>query len=403
MTSTDYWPFAIFLLFPLALTGCQDRTTEQTPLLAPQQANGTDDRPTPEAILEHFKVAADGAFLLLPVVLKGNEFLFALDTGASSGVVDSSLTPLLGEPIGTQDARTSDGVTRIPLFQSPDAKLGSLSLRTGSQVVAADLSRVREGTGEDVYGFIGMDFLGKHVFRIDRGRSEVIFLRSPGPDPGPRLPMTLQENIPYVWVQVSGMDEPQRFQVDTGASSGGGSGLMEAGTFDQLTKQGKIQPTDNALAQTLSGMSLRRRGKVAEISVAGYRHAELIFSTAPRNVLGLNYWSRYVATFDFAGGAIHLKRGSQFDQPDTQDLSGLTFVRVNGRTLVLSVEERSPAAIAGIKPHDVILKANGEKTEATSLVALRRRLGVEGTKVSLLLTRDGEEREVLLVLQAVDK
>ncbi len=248
-----------------------------------------------------------------------------------------------------------------------------------------------------------MDFLGKHVFRIDPDRGEVIFLRSAGLDPGRRLPMTLQDNIPYVGVQVSGMDEPQAFQVDTGASSGGGSGLMKVGTFDLLAKQGKIKPTDNALAQSLSGMTLRRRGKLEEISLAGHRHADLIFSASPRNVLGLNYWSRYVATFDFPGGAIYLKRGSRFDQPDTRDLSGLTLVRVEGRTLVLSVEEGSPAALAGIKPQAVILKVNGEKTEAIPLVALRRLLAVEGTKVSLFLTRGGDEREMSLVLQPVDK
>lgn len=361
------------------------------------------ERPTPEAVLERFKIAKGTALLLLPVEFKGKEYTFALDTGASSCIYDSSLTPLLGKPMGTEEVNTSDGVTRIPMFQPPDAKLGGLSLRTGSPVIAADLRRMREAIGEEVYGFIGMDFLAKHVFRIDPDRGEVVFLRSAGSDPGQRLPVTLQDNIPYVDVQVSGLDEPQLFQVDTGASSGGGTGLMKTRAFDVLAKQGKIKPTDKALAQSLSGMTLRRRGKVGEIALGGHRHADLIFSASLRNVLSLNYWSRYVATFDFPGGAIYLKRGSKFDHPDTQDLSGLTFVRVKGRTLVVFVEEGSPAALAGIKPQDVILKANGEKTEDMPLVALRRLLAVEGTKVSLLLTRGGDERAVSLVLQSINK
>ncbi len=361
------------------------------------------ERAAPEAAIERFEVGKGGALLLLPVELKGKKLLFALDTGASSCVCDSSLTPLLGEQVGTEEVRTSDGVTRIPSFPSPDAKLGALSLRTGAPVIVADLRRIREGTGEEVYGFIGMDFLAKHVVRIDPDRGEIVFLRSAGPDPGHRVPVTLQDNIPYVRAQVSGLDEPQLFQVDTGASSGGGSGLIKAGTFDVLLKQGKVKPIDTALAHSLSGTGVRRRGKLETITLAGHRHADLMFAASQRNLLGLNYWSRYVATFDFAGGAIYLKKGAGFDRQDTHDLSGLTFVRTEGRTVVVSVEEGSPAGLAGIKPQDVIRKANGEKAEGMPLVALRRLLAREGTKVSLLLTRGADEREVSLALQPVDE
>jgi membrane-associated protease RseP (regulator of RpoE activity) len=174
---------------------------------------------------------------------------------------------------------------------------------------------------------------------------------------------------------------------------------MRADTFDALAKQGKIKPTGGTLAQSLSGMTLRPRGLVGEIAVADHRHTDLIFSASLRNTLGLNYWQRYVATFDFPGRAMYLKRGNRYDQPDTQDLSGLTLVRVEGRTVVLSVLEGSPAARAGIRPQDLILKANGAKVEGAPLLALRRLLAVGGAKVSLFLSRGGEEREVPLVLR----
>jgi hypothetical protein len=356
------------------------------------------ERPAPEAVIERFEIAKGGALLLLPIKLKGKKFLFALDTGASSCVYDSSLIPLLGEPIRTEEIGTSDGVTRIQFFHPPDAKLGGLSLRTNSLVVAADLRRLREGYGEEVYGFVGMDFLAKHVVRIDPDRGEVVFLRSLDPDAGRRLPMTFESNIPYVRVHISGMDAPQLFMVDTGCSPGGGTGLMQAETFDALVKQGKIKPAGDASGQSLSGMTQRRRGEVGEISLADHRHADLIFSASLRNILGLSYWSRYVATFDFPGGAIYLKKGSRYDEPDMQDLSGLALARAEGRTLVVSVAEGSPAALAGIRPQDVILKANGEKAESIPLQALRRLLAVKGGKVSLLLSRGGAEREVPLVL-----
>jgi len=303
------------------------------------EAQPLGEKPATEVVIERFQIAKGEALLLLPVELKGKKFFFALDTGAASCVYDSSLIPLLGEPIRTEEVATSDGTTRVQFFQPPDAKLGGLSLRAGRPVVVADLRQLREGSGQEIYGLIGMDFLAKHVVRIDPDLGEVVFLQSAGFDPGRHLPMTIENNVPYVRAKISGVDEPQLFLVDTGCSPGGGTGLMRVATFDALAKQGKIKFVGETQALSLSGMTIRRRGMVTEISLADHRHADLIFSASLRNILGMNYWSRYVATLDFPCGAIYLKSGSRYDKPDTQDMSGLALVRVNGQTLVLSVEE----------------------------------------------------------------
>jgi hypothetical protein len=352
-----------------------------------------------EAVLERFEVAKGGMLLLLPVELKGRKLSFAIDTGASSCIFDSSLTPLLGEPLRTEPVGTSDGVARIQFFHPPDAMLGRSSLRTGSPVIATDLRRLREISGEEVYGFIGMDFLAQHVVRIDPDRGEVAFLRSAGPEPGRRLPIAFVGNLPYVRVQLAGMDEPQPFLVDTGCSPGGGTGLLQAATFDALARGGQVKLTGRTVGQSLSGVTQRQRGKVREITLADFRHADLVFSASQRNILGVNYWLRYVATFDFPAGAIYLKAAARYDQPDTQDISGLTLVRVDRRTLIDAVEESSPAALAGIRAQDVVLRVNGENAEGLSLTSVHRLLAVKGAKVVLLLSRGQEEREVPLVLR----
>lgn len=350
--------------------------------------------PAGEAVVERFPLAKGVMLLLVPVELKGKTYPFALDTGCSGCVYDCSLAPLLGDPISTQAVRTADGVIRAPLYASPDAKLGGLSLKTGSPVVTSDLRRLREGLGEEVYGCVGMDFLSRHVFRVDPDRGEVVFLRSPGPAAGDRLPVTIKDNVPFVQAKLSGLAEPELFLVDTGAASGGGTGLLRAEAFDALVKQDKIKPIDTALAVSLSGPSVRRRGRLAEMELAGHRHAGLIFTASGRNYLGLNYWSRYVATFDLADGAIYSKKGSRYDPADTHDLSGLTFARLAGRTTVVDVEAGSPAALAGVRLRDVIVTANGERVGGMPLAPVRRSLAVRGAKVSLTLGRDGGEREV---------
>jgi hypothetical protein len=354
--------------------------------------------PAADDVIERFDLAAGEPLLLVPVQLKGKTYRFALDTGSSNGVFDSSLAPLLGDPISIRDLRTTDGATRVPVFRSPDAKLGGLSLRTGEPVVAADLRGLREGLGVEVYGLVGMDFLGRSVFRFDPDRGEIVFLRSPGADPGRRLAATLEDKVPHVRVQLSGLAEPQSFLVDTGCAPGGGTGLLRADTFDALSGRGRISPIDTVQAASLAGQSVRRRGRVAEVGLNGHRHSGLIFSAAQRNVLGVNYWARYVATFDFAGGAVYLKKGGRFDRPDTHDLSGLSVVRVGGRTVVVAVDDGTPAARAGIRVRDVILKVNGANAGDMTLTAVRRLLAQKGTKVAVLLARGGEERETSVAL-----
>jgi hypothetical protein len=364
----------------------------------PPARTGAADAPAPEDVIERFKLTDGGPLLIVTVRFAGKSFPFVLDTGSSNGVFDSSLAPLLGTPVGTQDLRTTDGVTRVPVYRSPKVELGAFSLQTGEPVAVTDLRGMREGLGVEVYGLIGMDFLGRHVFRVDPDRGEVVFLRSSGTDPGRRMAVTLENRVPHVRIQLSGLTEPQSFLVDTGCVPGGGTGLLRADTFEALVGRGRVRPIDTALAGSLSGQSLRRRGRVAEYELAGYRHADLIFSTSGWNVLGLNYWSRYVVTFDFPGEAIYLKKGARFDQPDTHDLSGLTVVRAGGRTTVVAVDDKTPAAGAGIRPGDVILKVNGADAGDMTLTAVRRLLAAKGAKVTLVLGRGGKEEETVVAL-----
>ena len=54
------------------------------------------DAQAPEDVMERFKLAQGGPLLLVPVRFAGKSLLFALDTGSSNAVFDSSLAPHLG-------------------------------------------------------------------------------------------------------------------------------------------------------------------------------------------------------------------------------------------------------------------------------------------------------------------
>ena len=358
--------------------------------------------PAARDVLERFSFDRDCPLLLLPIELKGKKYRFALDTGASRSVYDSSLVPILGSSIETNEVGTPGGTTVVPLYHAPDAKLGRLTLPKDSPVAVADLHRLREVSGEEVYGLIGMDFLSHVVLRIDPDRGEIVFLRTTGSDPGRRLPVTLDNDedggIPFVEVHFDGMDAPERFSVDTGFG-GFSSGDLRPETFDALVRQGKVKADRDCLCETLAGSSVEREGHLSEFALGGYRHAGLRFDRGVWNILGLNYVMRYVVTFDFPGRAMYLKKGAQFDAPDWLDMGGMRIDRIAGRVHVHSVERGGPAASAGIRPDDLILMAGGEKAESIRLQRLRRLLCTEGAKVSLVVRRGKDERTVQLELR----
>jgi len=68
---------------------------------------------------------------------------------------------------------------------------------------------------------------------------------------------------------------------------------------------------------------------------------------------------------------------------------GIEITNRNGMLTVVAPIEDTPAARAGIKPQDVILKIDGEFTKDMSLVeAVKKMRGPKGTKVKLTIKRD---------------
>ncbi|MGH7223051.1 MAG: hypothetical protein ACRELF_07475, partial [Gemmataceae bacterium] len=345
-----------------------------------------------------FKVATDGGPLLLPVTIQGKDYPFLMKTGSSRTIYGVRLRPLLGKTILSKQMRMSDHEFTVTFCRPPAAKLGHLDLPKKSPVVCMELGKIDEVSGEEIAGLLGMDFLSQHVCRIDFDRGEVTFPSSVGRDPGQRLPVVFTEHLPHVMVEIPSLHRRESFGVDTG-NAGYSSGDLRRETFAALVKQGLLKLLGEGLAEILGGETITvRSGRVDAISLAGFRHEKLVFSESDENVLGLNYLSRFVVTFDFPHKAIYLKKGRQYDRPDVSDLSGLAVLRRNGQTLVLSMEEDGPAVRAGVKSQDELLKINERNAKEMSLYSIRRAFCTEGKKYRLLIRRGEKELETDLVL-----
>ncbi len=343
--------------------------------------------------LAEFDIAKDGDLPILPVKLDGRQYSFVLDTGSDFTVYDRSLLP--SRPWRSVPVETLSGRKVIDVFDAPNASIGKLSLRHRSLVPGTDLQMIRQLSGYDIRGIVGMDFLSKYVIQLDIAAGKVIFSDSATGDLGQRLPIRNQEDGRFVDVSVSGLEQPQRFLIDTGSTP---FANMKKELVRDLAERGKAKSVGAALTVGLSGTDTITRWFLDSLKVGDCEHRNVTLVGSAQNVLGLGFWSTCVVTFDFPNGVLYLKNNEHWRRQDDVDLSGLHLVRVDGKVVVLSIDEDSPAAVSGLRPRDMILRLDGTGTDQLSMFSIRRRLCSRATRVKMAVARADKSMDVTLAL-----
>jgi hypothetical protein len=293
---------------------------------------------------------------------------------------------------------TPDGASqRVELFRPPAAKVGGLPLSGVESILCRDLSFIREHAGTEMSGFIGMDFLGNRIVRIDFDRGEVAFLKSVPQDSGRAISLGLSpHSIPTAALDIIGVGR-RSFLVDTGFL-GDCSGTMHAGLLDPMIAGGHAAVVGTKLAKGLIRSSVVREVRVQEVSLCGFRHRGMVFAEREKDMLGLRYLSRFVVTLDFRRMKMYLTPGKRFHEPDCYNLSGAGASRSNGVTIVYSVHHASAADKAGLRVGDAIEQFDGRPAESMSLLQIRKRLCTPGEHY-LRVRRAQQSLNLVLVLR----
>lgn len=248
--------------------------------------------------------------ICVPVTFHGRDYPFIIDTGSSVTIYDASLRPYLGEPVDSSLADMGAGSASLPLYPAPRARVGRLKLPTDQPVGCTDLSVVREAvrqvSGQEIYGILGMDFLRDYVLRIDLARQSLRFLppKDRREDWGRRFDIDYRAaGVPTVLARLSeGIEVP--FLLDTGDAS---TGDLEAELFERLHSQGAVEITGHARCATGSGYRQTPEGRLDRLALGPYRHDGLRLYKSHWNGLGLGYLAHYTVTFDFPNAAVYLK------------------------------------------------------------------------------------------------
>jgi hypothetical protein len=150
--------------------------------------------------------------------------------------------------------------------------------------------------------------------------------------------------------------------------------------------------------ETVSGAAVRRLGRLKYLSLGEFTPPGVLAVEGKDNLLGLRFWSRFVVTFDFPHDKVYLKRGKNFERPDTHDVWGMRLCRKDGKVMVDSVDKGSAAEGAGLKPGDVLVRVGDAKAEGMSLFQRRKCFCTEDTRLRLTVRRGDKEMAIVLAL-----
>ena len=225
-------------------------------------------------VIEAFEVAKDRSDLLIPVWFEGHEFLFILDTGCTSNVVDPLLKSAL---VPTGEMLPMNGKGAFAVYRSPTLALGKARIPIEGRAIMSDLVKIREFVGRDVRGILGMQFLRRHVLQIDYDTGRVAFLRTSKGMAGQRISIYFtHDGRPAVTLELPVAGNAP-FVLDTGMG-GWSNGALGTSAFDELAKGSQISVLEGTSRSiSFDGEFYHRTGILASQTLQGNRHSVQLF------------------------------------------------------------------------------------------------------------------------------
>jgi hypothetical protein len=369
-------------------------------LSLPTAAWAEDDSQKEESV-EEFDVFNDGDFLIVPVRLDGKTYSFVVDTGCMTTFVDVSLVS--GTPLGEKEITGAGGrgTTKVKFYPAPMLQIGKIAWRSHEPVAAGDLTQLRQLSGHDVYGLLGMDFLRRYAVHIDFDRGKLRLLRSPAKIAGRTMPIFFADRKmtrPCVVADLPGWG-PEQFLIDTGDV---GEANLRQELFHALAREGVVKGLTRAKTFTFAGIGKCYSGVVHKFGLAGTLHPEMALGEShfPQSDLGLFFWRRYNLVFDFPEHTMTIRESHWFDDHFPYDFSGMRFRRRDGRTVIDEVEKGSPAALLGLKRGDVLVRVAGMDAAGSRFRSISGVLAQRGDKIEIQYRRGAQQKETVMLLES---
>jgi hypothetical protein len=279
------------------------------------------------------------------------------------------------------------------------------------QMIIDENFQISHILGIPVHGLIGFNLFKDYVVRIDYQRESLTLYRPEHFKYRDRerdiiLPLDIDNNKPYIHTSIVMEDlteVPVRLLVDTGASDA----LWLAEKSDARIKIPERR-MDSFLGRGLSGDLFGTKGRIDAIwvgplvlpkPIVAFPEDELILQLISANdrngTLGAEILRRFIVTIDYRNSRLTLTRTPLVKEAFNYNMSGMEVINpMPGLPIftIASVQENSPAWLAGLKENDQILSINNNNHNSMTLNDINLLLqSKENRKVKIKVLRDGEE------------
>jgi predicted aspartyl protease len=329
----------------------------------------------------------------------GEEALFVIDTGASMTILDRRFENRLGKR--RDDARpvqTPTGIISMASYDSPVMKIVTGDTEMDLSVAAvgiADLRIFLTATDQPIAGFIGMDFLKKHVLRVNIDEGYAALVHAPRDTPAEMKHISFDKlNLPTVRLRISD-DQFHEFPLDTGNCNQ----CLSLGLplFRKLKQKGRIIADGGSVVVGAAGFANAQPGFLDHAEMGNIVLRNVVVSSGQLNLIGLQFLERFEVEFDFPNRKAYFRPGKRLQNPPRKNLSHFGVKIVDDKLVVIGC--RGIAEDAGIRVDDVLVRINGRPAREMTISAFRRLQCIDDTKLNLQFERLGESFDISLKLK----
>jgi membrane-associated protease RseP (regulator of RpoE activity) len=246
---------------------------------------------------------------------------------------------------------------------------------------------------------VGLDVLARFVVELDFAKKSMVLTDRARPPTGAvRIPMEPMGLAFGVHVEINGV-YPLTAMLDTGANCS--VSLNEADWNAAFSAEERAGSSSTVFAATGGQVVTSRMIRIRLLKMGSEQYQDLVCTLISRNAppsIGLPLLKQHHVIFDFPGKTLFLSE--RRSTRDENDMSGLHLLKIDGNVVVYSVDERSPAAQAGILPNDIIVSIDEMEAAKTTMNALRQRLtNADGASRLIVIERNGKLLRVNVQLQ----
>jgi len=306
------------------------------------------------------------------------ELDFVFDTGASTGVIDSSTANRLGLKA---DRKTrvpgAGGIQTYDLIMNKMIQIGNKIQLNLPYLVSADMTRFHEISDEHYQGIIGYNLLSQFVTKMDYQNERIELYNSVKEidlDGYEKTPFTFHSgSIPVIEVSftLNGKTYSGKVLFDSGAAQ---SLSINTPFVNENKLRSKANKKVVRKSENLGTTSTSERISIQSFQLGSFQLKDLTISLSGDKkgvssykeylgILGAKIIQRFHIVLDYKKQNLYLKPNNKFKEAFEFPMSTLRLRKKNGKILIDDLDKNGDEYAAGVRKGDIVLSMNDQSSK----------------------------------------